>query len=81
MLFALGWRIGALILFALTLGGCNPTPPEHLPEGVIRIYTGMERAEVQEFHLSDGTRCVAIVNYRGTGITCDWEPDVVVNGR
>lgn len=71
-------RVAALIIFALTLGGCSPAAPAKFPEGVIRLDTGMIIARAQEFRLSDDTRCVALLNHHGTAITCEWQPDIVL---
>jgi hypothetical protein len=59
-----------LVLFALVLTGCNSrvTPHKEDPLRVTR-YNVKGQFLVHEFHLQDGTRCVAISS---NGITCQW---------
>jgi outer membrane biogenesis lipoprotein LolB len=60
----------------LLLAGCAKTdrPPRVEPLNVEVQRYEVGAYYVREFRLSDGTRCVAMID---TGIQCDWQPQKV----
>lgn len=72
----------SLYLLALTLlltgvVGCRDDQTATISNGYMR-YDGVPGAFVYEFHLADGTRCVA---YSSNAITCEWQRPVILVPR
>lgn len=63
--------VGAVVMLA----GCSPAPGEKRAEGIPYLIYSIDGTyfAVAEFHLTDGTRCVAVGGNTGRGITCEWK--------